>query len=279
MSTPSRTWHLDTGLADAYVAGGVDPVLAASVEQHLLGCGDCRELLAPSVDDARLDVVWSDVLDRVQTPRRSVVERTLSRLGLDENAARLAAATPILRGAWLLGVLGVLLLALLAAEVTPHGSVLFIALAPVLPAVGVALAFGRATDPLHETTLATPYPALRLLAVRTLLVVATTTVPTVLAALLLPGTTWFAAAWLLPSLAVSTGTLALSTRTAPEVAAGVLSVAWLAVVVPAAFDRAATGLVLSPWLQVVGLVGLAAGLAVLSSHRHDLSEVLRRSPR
>jgi hypothetical protein len=279
MSTPSRSWHLDPSLAEAYVDGTLDPVRAASVEQHLLGCGDCRDLLAPSVDAARLEIVWTDVLDRVQAPPRSVVERTLSRLGLDGNAARLAAATPILRGAWLTGVIGVLLLAMFAAQLTPHGAVLFIALAPVLPAVGVALAFGRATDPLHEITLATPYPALGLLAVRTLLVVATTTVPTLVAALLLPGTTWFAVAWLLPSLAVSTGTLALSTRTTPETAAGLLSVVWLAVVVPAAFDRSATALLLSPWLQVVGLLGLLAGLAALSAHRDDLSEMLRRSPR
>ena len=40
------TWHAHPDDLAAYVAGDDDPVLAASVETHLLRCADCRTALA-----------------------------------------------------------------------------------------------------------------------------------------------------------------------------------------------------------------------------------------
>ena len=40
------TWHLTPQTLTAYRDDDVDPVQAASVEAHLLGCADCRADLA-----------------------------------------------------------------------------------------------------------------------------------------------------------------------------------------------------------------------------------------
>ena len=70
-------WHLDGELAGRYATGVLGPVLAASVEQHLVACAHCRSLLADHVDTPRLDRVWNDVLERVEAPRRTLLERLL----------------------------------------------------------------------------------------------------------------------------------------------------------------------------------------------------------
>lgn len=48
MST--HEWHVDDGSLTAYSGGTAAPVLAASVEAHLLGCAGCRDRLAAQVD-------------------------------------------------------------------------------------------------------------------------------------------------------------------------------------------------------------------------------------
>jgi hypothetical protein len=270
-------WHLDRELAGRYATGSLGSVLVASVEQHLVSCAECRSLLTPHVDVARLDAVWSDVLERVEQPRRTLLERLLGGLGMEDSTARLVAATPSLRGAWVTGVVLVLALALVAAYASDDGIALFLALAPLLPAVGVALAYGPAADPAHEIVSATPYPALRLLALRTAFVVATTLVPATAAGLMLPGPAYVAAVWLIPALALTTGTVALSTRVAPHLAAAVLAVAWLAVslrgLAPRRDPLLATD---SPVLLMCTLVVAAAGL-ILVLHRRDLAELVRRT--
>ena len=61
----------------------------------------------------------------------------------------------------------------MAAYVGTHGVAVFLALAPLLPMVGVALAYGPTADPAYEIAAATPYSGVRLLALRTAFVVAT----------------------------------------------------------------------------------------------------------
>ncbi len=58
-------------------------------------------------------------------------------------------------------------------------------LAPLLPLVGVAIAFGGRSDPVRELARATPTPAFQLLLARALAVVATTTALTVAASAVL----------------------------------------------------------------------------------------------
>src|SRR5690242_12367313 len=108
-------WHLDPEAIRRYAQGAAPPELAASTEAHLMKCAACRGLILPHVDTRRADTIWHEVVDRVDAPRRSGPERMLVRLSVGESTARLVAATPTLRGPWLLAVAGVLTLAAWAA--------------------------------------------------------------------------------------------------------------------------------------------------------------------
>lgn len=277
MSTATGGWHLDEELARRYAENRVAGVLAASVEQHLVTCRVCRALLRPAVPDERRAALWAEVLERVEAPPVGRLERLLRRAGLDESTARLVAVTPMLRTSWLAGTVLVLALALLAAGTGAQAVALFLVLAPVLPVAGVALTFGPAADPAHEIVAGTPYSPLRLLAVRTLVVVSTTFLPAGVAAVFLPVQLGLALAWLLPALALTVGTLALSTRMTPHVAASGLAIAWASTVMYG-LARHDPYLAAAPVVQLACLVGLGLAAAVLLVRSHDLAEILRRIP-
>lgn len=229
MSTP---WHLDTDLVDSYANGTTGPVLTASVEAHLMGCAGCRELTRPAADPARRERVWAEVLEKVEAPRRRVLERLLASAGVDDSTALLVAATPALYGAWVSAVAAVLSLALFTAYAVPHGIVLFLALAPVLPVLGVALAYGDVGDPTTEVAEASPYSRARLLFLRSAVVVTAATVPALLVGVLVPGPSWLAVAWLVPALALSALTFVLGAFAPTELVAGAVALAWMALVLP-----------------------------------------------
>ena len=225
-------WHLDPEAIRRYSQGAVPPEPAASAEAHLMKCAACRGVLSSYVDSRRAATIWHEVVDRVDAPRRSGPERMLARLGVGEATARLVAATPTLRGPWLLAVAGVLALAAWAAQVDERFLRMFLVLAPLGPLTGVAVAFARGLDPTREIGLATPYSGLRLLLIRTAAVLAVT-VPIVAAAgLALPGSNWLAAAWLLPTAGLTCAALALTARMTPVVAVGVVATAWVLVTAP-----------------------------------------------
>ena len=221
-------WHLDVALLDRYAEGRpMTPALLASVEAHLECCSTCQASLVPSADVSRLDGVWAEVVDAVDAPPLSYVERFLLRLGMAPDTARLLAVTPSLQLSWLTGTAIALTLALVVAHSGDRGVALFLALAPVLPVAGVAVAFSARTDPLHEVAVAAPYSSYRLLLLRSAAVLAATLVLALLAAALLPSTPWVAAGWLLPALALSCTCLALAARVDPVVSSVALCTAWL----------------------------------------------------
>lgn len=221
-------WHLDDDLLDAYVEDRpMTPALTASVEAHLERCPVCQARLAPVADAPRLDAVWADVVDTLDAPRRPRLERLLVRIGVAEDTARLLVVTPSLQLSWLTGTAIALALALAVAHSGDRGVALFLALAPVLPVAGVAVAFNARTDPLHEVALAAPYSSYRLLLVRSAAVLVTTLALAVVAAALLPSAPLVAAAWLLPALALTCTSLALSTRIDPALSSAGLSLGWL----------------------------------------------------
>ena len=225
-------WHLDPEVIRRYAQGVVPPYLAASAETHLMKCAVCRNAMASYMDAARAEAIWHEVVDRVDAPRRSRPERMLVRLGVGEATARLVAATPTLRGPWLLAVAGVLALAAWAAQVDERFLPMFLVVAPLGPLAGVAVAFAGGLDPTREIGLAAPYSGLRLLLIRTAAVLPVT-VPIVAAAgLALPGSNWLAAAWLLPTAALTCAALALTGRVTPVVAVGVVATAWVLVTTP-----------------------------------------------
>ena len=132
----TQTWHADEETLRSWASGAAAPVLAASVEAHLLRCDECRRRTsAQSAGDSAGDSVrrWEELADRIDRPR----SHPLLRLGF---------ATPGLRGAWLASLLVLLALPVVVSVLGDHLP-LFMALAPVAPLAAVALAYGRNTEP------------------------------------------------------------------------------------------------------------------------------------
>jgi hypothetical protein len=261
------SWHVEPTHLLAYVDGDVDHATAASIEAHVIACADCRGLLAPAVDRERLDRVWAEVVDAVDAPAVGVVERLLRRLGLRDADARLLAATPSLRLSWFAAVIGVLAFGVLAANAGAGGDSAFLLVAPIVPVVGVAAAFGPGMDPAYEIAVAAPYRALRLLLARTVAVVASSLLLAGLATMLTPVGGWAAVAWLVPALAMTSVTLALATRFEPLHAAAGVAAVWLTLVLADARAAESRAVVTAPGVQVGFLIAAAVALAVLAARR------------
>lgn len=226
------TWHLDPTLVTAYADGSLDDPRAYSIEAHLPDCAACRVLVAEAFDSTRIDELWGGIVAELDAPVPGPVERLLVRIGVPEHLARLLAATPTLGLAWIGAVTTALVFAVLAAHLvgTDRSLLAFLGVAPLLPVVGVAAAYGPAVDPAHELGVATPMQGWHLLALRTTAVLAVSVLLAGVAATALPSLGWIAVAWLLPALGGTLATLALSTFVAPHWAAGGLGWLWLTVV-------------------------------------------------
>ncbi|MER7500971.1 zf-HC2 domain-containing protein [Nonomuraea pusilla] len=249
------TWHMDDGLATRYADGDLDATLASSVEAHLLACGPCRELLAPRVPRARLDRVWEEIAEAVDSPVPGPFERALRLVGVREHTARLLGAASSLRLSWIsAGALALLFAVLAAGETTRWGLVGFLALAPMLPVAGVGVAYGRGADPAYEIGLAAPYPAVKVMLMRAAAVLVTSALPALVIGLAVFGRSWAVAAWLLPALALTSLSLVLSRWFEPAHCAIAVSALWLACV-------AVTNLG-EPNLAMFGAAGQLASLAV-----------------
>ncbi|GAA2281073.1 membrane protein [Streptomyces ruber] len=262
--------HPAVRLVDGYARGDTD--LAAddvwALEAHLEACRICRDRLSASVT--------------AQTPAVTALVGTVWS-GLEPQLAGTAPAPPRRRrSAWLSGwltpvmvpwlamVVTVTLLALLLDLAgTGSGAVPpVLLLAPVLPVLGVAASWSRGLDPAYELTAAAPRAGLYLVLRRTASVLAV-----VVPALLPVGwaTGVMAAQWLLPSLALTSATLALGGVVGVTRAAVALVAVWAgAVVAPTlAASRPA------PALQTGGLpvwaLVLALGTAVVLARRSAYS--------
>jgi len=261
------SWHADPALIDDYALGVLDDAHSSSIESHLLRCEPCRAAVAHHVGAARLDRVWAAIDEAAEPTRPRVVERPLVWFGVPEHVARLLAATPSLRFSWFAAVAVALAFAAGAARGGRLGLLLFLLVAPLIPLAGVAVAYGPGVDPTYEVGLAAPMRSYRLLMIRALAVLTTSTVLISIAALALPHLDWTAAAWLLPSVGLSTANLALSSYWSPPRVSVTLVAAWgVAVVlserlsgVPYAAFRAVPQL-------VFGIIA-AASILVLMSRR------------
>ncbi|MEU8614771.1 zf-HC2 domain-containing protein [Actinoplanes sp. NPDC048791] len=254
------TWHADGELLSAYAGGRLDLARTASVEQHLLECGRCRTGVAVVADRQLLDRVWADTVDILDRPPVSVGERILTVAGLAPQAARLAAKACRALQAWLWACALLAVFALAAPRTEGWLIIWFLVLAPLVPVTGVALAYGPDTDPMHEVVTAAPYPRLRLILLRSLIVLPVTAVLVLVTGLTVPGGPRTSALWLLPGLALSAVTLALEERFGALKVAGALSLAWIVFAVAA---KAGTGSVLTAYAPVVQLVCLVAVAVVV----------------
>lgn len=187
-----------------------------------------------AVDQARIDSNWRAITIELEAPRPSRLERSLQFVRVPASVTRVVASTPAMRRSWYLSIVGVVLVGLGVADPTDRGSLFALLVsAPLLPVLGVAMAYGSASDPAHEMQLATPTHGLRLVTIRaaTVLVISVA----VVGLLTLPNEAArpYAAAWLLPALAVTTASLAVMTVRPPRQAAGVVASAWFVVVMAA----------------------------------------------
>lgn len=274
----AQTWHLDHELAERYASGRASRDVSASIEQHLIGCGQCRGLLASYAGPQRSDRIWAGVIERVQAPPVRRIERLLRACGMSDSMARLLIVTPSLRGSWLTGVVGVLVIAELVANTSPSGIVLFMALAPVLPMISVTEAFGGDMDPSRGMVAAAPYPMLRLLLARTATVVACTLIPAAALAPLLPGSTWLAMGWLLPSLALTGVVLVLTPRVPALPVAGTLAGAWMVLVAFGWTHHHDPFLAASQAIQLTSVGVLLLSLAFLAIRQTRSGQQIWRTP-
>ncbi|MGF7235218.1 MAG: zf-HC2 domain-containing protein [Frankia sp.] len=239
--------HASEDLLAGYAAGTVDGVVVWSVEAHLTGCARCRSALSEYVDAERLARNRSVVVVRAALPEGGRLRRLLCRCGVPDHLLRLLAATPSLRGSWLLSVAGVL--AVVAGEAAavrygwipagrpgrpgrlagyPSPEVLapFLLVAPLLVLAGVAAAFLPMFDPACRLTVAAPFSGVTLLLVRSASALAAALVPVVAAAFVVPGPGWLPAALLLPSLALCGCALAAATVIGPRAATITAGALW-----------------------------------------------------
>ena len=235
----------------------------ASVEAHLMECRECGAVLRELMPPEPLDRAWRAIRAHVEEPRAGLVERLLAALGMSSDSARLLAAVPAFRGAWLLGTFTVLVFAGAAALFAENtGLTLFLIVAPLIPVAGVAVSFGGDADPAHELVTVTPYSSLQLLLLRTAGVLTTSVPVTVLLGLALPGPAWLAVAWLTPAAAGIALTLALSPHLDTTMTAAVLGVVWSGAVL-SAYRLGDPVEVVEPLMQLVLAIVALVALAIV----------------
>ena len=205
----TREWHVPDALLSDYVGGRLDALRSASLEHHVERCDDCRRRVRRLGDDGLHEQGWVGVRARIEPPEFSLAVRTARRLGLGEPTAILLSAAASLRLAWLAGAFVALGFAVGAALVSGDSIWPFLLVAPLIPALGVAAAFGGPEEPTEILTVTAPYGRSRLVVVRTLAVVVATVPVACALGLLLPGPAWIAVAWLGPALAVLSVVLAI----------------------------------------------------------------------
>jgi hypothetical protein len=231
MTTRTDEWHADPALLSGYLAGTLDAVTGASVEQHVNRCKTSRNTVASLLEPRLVQRTWAGIRESVERPPLPFVLRLARRCGLPEPTAVLLAGAASLRGAWLVGAFLSLAFATLAAYAS-GGTALapFLLVAPLAPVLGVAAAYGPRQDPLEALVATAPYGRTRLILLRTTAVLVSVLPVTALLGLAIPGPPWLAAAWLGPALALVPTLLALAGFVGPRAAATVVSLGWSSVV-------------------------------------------------
>jgi hypothetical protein len=231
MTTGTQGWHAGPELLSTYLAGALDALTGASVEQHVNRCETCRTAVGALLEPQLVERTWAGIRDAVERPPLPYPLRLARRCGLPEPTAVLLAAAASLRSAWLVGAFLSLSFATLAAHAS-GGTALapFLLVAPLAPLLGVAAAYGPRQDPLETLVATAPFGRARLILLRTIAVLVSVLPVTALLGLTVPGPPWLAAAWLGPALALVPVLLALAGFVGPRAGAAVVSLGWSGVV-------------------------------------------------
>jgi len=197
-----------------------------------------------AVDPARMQENLLAIHADLDAPPEPRLARVLRRLGVPDLTVPLVTATPALRRSWFAAIAIAVLFSLSMASNATGADVdrivVYLTLAPLVPLLGVALAFGRAVDPTHDLVVAAPRDTFSVFLIRSLTVLAASSIVLLLGSLALPSGGLFRVAWLLPAIALSSVTLAVSSRVEPRRVAIGLSVGWLTLVVAVVSASAAT---------------------------------------
>jgi hypothetical protein len=254
-------WHVSDEELRRYADRALTPPSLWSTETHLAVCAACREKLAAAVDPALVQSGWARLDAEVDAPVPRPVERLATRFGVSEHTARLVATTPVLRLSWLVAVASTLALTVVLAYLTHP--VVFVAVAPLLPLLGVAASFGPRVDPTYEITLVAPIHTLRVLLLRCAAVLTATTTLTAVAGLGVPKFGLVVLSWFVPALALTLLSLALTPRLGPVLAAGSVGLGWL-VLLTATLGLGTSGaFVFTPLGQLtVALIAVLAAVAL-----------------
>jgi hypothetical protein len=254
----TTAWHVDDAALARWVDGTDGSVAGASVEQHLLTCADCRAKV-PAPDP----LVWDRVRATVETPRVAVLERLLRRTGLAEADARVVAVSPAFRAAWLVGLIALLAFVTVAgAWGEGRGQWAFLLVAPLVPALAVALGYDPELDEALETECATPYSKARMVLLRSLALVLIGLPALTAANAALPGTIAFW--WLVPAAGCTVLVLALSTWISPLTSVGVVGTVWLSLLGSRYRAGPPAALLEGDWVMAyVGVTAAAALVLVL----------------
>jgi hypothetical protein len=264
-ATKPDGWHVSDEDLRVYADGAAVPPWLWSTEAHLYACPFCRERLAAATDPATLSAGWLRLDAAVDVPRPGPVERSLVWLGTPVHTARLLAATPVLRLSWLLAVAFVLAVTAAAARIAESMAVpiVLLGVAPLLPLIGVAISFGPAVDPSYELAVVAPMHTFRLLLLRCVAVLSTTTLPTIAVSFALPGYGPVVLGWLLPSLAMTLAMLALAPRFGPATAALLVGFGWGALLLSTLRFATGESIVFTPPGQAaLAVAAIAGALAV-----------------
>jgi hypothetical protein len=229
--TETAAWHVDPFVLREWVDGTAGSLVSVSVEQHVQRCPRCRAEVANIVAAPPLEQAWQGVLAAVEKPAPSLVERTLLRAGMKSSDVLVIGSAVTLRFAWLASVAVVLGFAEAAQVFAADNAVgLFLAAAPLLPVLAVALVYGPSVDPVYELVQATPYAMVRLVLLRAAAAIVTSVPFAVPVGLLMPAPWYLAVAWLLPAAGCIAVVLTASLWIDPAYATVVVAVGWLVAV-------------------------------------------------
>ena len=85
-------WHADPALLSSYLAGTLDAVTGASVEQHVNRCETLPATVGPLLEPQLVERTWAGIRDAVERPPLPFAVRLARRVGLPEPTAVLLAA-------------------------------------------------------------------------------------------------------------------------------------------------------------------------------------------
>lgn len=226
-----------------------------------------------AIDQTRIEANWRAITFELDAPIPSRTERVLRWVGFSSATARLVAATPALRRSWAAALLVVVLIGLSAASDNPDNISGMLLVAPLVPVLGVALAYGPTVDPVYEIGLATPIRGLRLLLIRAATVGAVAVAVLCGSVLLSSASNALAFVWLLPALALTSLAVSSMTFTTPRRSAAVVSVGWALLVVVVQSATADSLAIFGPVMQVASLVVAVVAGFVMVGRREGFDRV------